>query len=111
MPRMRKKNRQIGTLKLLVNTIINMLKNPPKIGRNYCNSICHRFSTPKPRTGSRSKTEGDPYETHSYCRKCGGIWLPKDVIVRGIYCPCCHIRVANKSRSSKAKAREKLVYY
>jgi len=87
-----------------------MLKNPPKIGRSYCNGICHRFSTPKPKTGGKSKVKGDPYETHSYCRKCGGVWMPKAAIVKGIYCPCCHIRVANKSRSSKAKGNKKKVY-
>ena len=86
------------------------LKNPPKIQRTYCNGICHRFATPKPRTGSRTKTTGDPYETHSYCRKCGGVWMPKEVTIKGIRCPCCNIRVANKSRSSKAKGNKKKVY-
>jgi hypothetical protein len=86
------------------------LKNPPKIGRNFCNNICHRYATAKPRTGGRNKTKGDPYETHSYCRKCGGVWMPKSVIVKGIRCPCCNQRVANKSRSSKARGNEKKVY-
>lgn len=86
------------------------LKNPPKMGRNFCNNICHRYSTAKPSTGGKNKTKGDPYETHSYCRKCGGVWMPKSVIVKGIRCPCCNQRVANKSRSSKARGNEKKVY-
>ena len=77
---------------------------------SICNNICHRYATAKPRTGGRNKTKGDPYETHSYCRKCGGVWMPKSVIVKGIRCPCCNQRVANKSRSSKARGNEKKVY-
>ena len=76
----------------------------------YQEHICHRYSTAKPSTGGKNKTKGDPYETHSYCRKCGGVWMPKSVIVKGIRCPCCNQRVANKSRSSKARGNEKKVY-
>jgi len=83
-------------------------KPPPphtrQLGLDYCKGICNRYKSPKP---NHCK---DPYETHSYCRKCGGVWMKKEDTIKGLYCPCCKIRVANRSRKRKAIGSKNKVY-
>jgi hypothetical protein len=87
-------------------------KPPPlhgHLGKSYCKGVCIRYKSPKPNWGK------DPYETHSYCRKCGGIWMKKESCIVGknnaLRCPCCNWLTANKSRKSKSIGSKKKVYY
>jgi ribosomal protein L37E len=81
-------------------------RNKPKTKKNYngntyCNGLCVRFKSSKP--------GGDPYETHAYCRKCGGVWMEKKILKKS-RCPCCNFLAANKSRKSNAIGSKKKVY-
>ena len=70
------------------------LKNPRKLGRSYCNNICHKFKSPKPNWGK------NPYDTHVTCKKCDGIWMKREDCIQGerIRCPCCNIQVRTTAR-------------
>lgn len=76
-----------------------------KSNTTHCKGICHRFKTPRP-VGVKGK---DPFETHRYCRKCTE-WFDKKNVYKLAYCPCCHMRVATKSRKSKAIGTKKKRY-
>jgi DNA-directed RNA polymerase subunit RPC12/RpoP len=88
-------------------TLFNTYVKPHSLqvgGRTFCKGICERIKSPKPNWGK------DPYETHSYCRKCGGVWMKKEDVSQGVRCPCCNFKVANKSRKSKALGVKKKAY-
>jgi ribosomal protein L37E len=84
-------------------------------GNSYCKGICNRYKSPKPTVNNFVKSDDsvwgkDPYETHSYCRVCGGIWMKKEDTIKS-RCPCCNFLTANKSRKSKSVGSKKKVYY
>ena len=84
-------------------------------GRTYCKGICNRYKSPKPTVNNFVKSDDsvwgkDPYETHSYCRVCGGVWMKKESLIKS-RCPCCNFLTANKSRKSKSVGSRKKVYY
>jgi hypothetical protein len=85
---------------------LNNIKLPPQhgiqLGKSYCKGICNRYKSSKP-------NKCDPYDTHSYCRKCGGIWMKKESAIKS-RCPCCNWQVANKSRKRKAIGSINKVY-
>jgi ribosomal protein L37E len=86
--------------------IINSRPPPQKcrqLGTVYCKGICDRYKSPKPNWGK------DPYETHSYCRRCGGVWMKKEDTIKS-RCPCCNWQVANKSRKRTAMSNIKRKY-
>jgi ribosomal protein L37E len=87
---------------------LNNVKPPPlhgrQLGKSYCKGVCDRYKSSKPNWGK------DPYETHSYCRKCGGVWMKKEDTIKS-RCPCCNWQVSNKSRKSKSIGSKKKVYY
>jgi ribosomal protein L37E len=72
------------------------------MSHNYCNELCHRIKSNKP-------IAKDPYETHAYCRKCGGVWMNKSVLIKS-RCPCCHFLTANKSRKRNAIGSKLKIY-
>lgn len=89
-------------------------------GLSHCKGICDRYKSPKPTVNNFVKSDDsvwgkDPYETHSYCRKCDGVWMKKESCTVGkngaLRCPCCNWLTANKSRKSKSVGSRKKVYY
>lgn len=79
-------------------------KHAKQLGLTHCKGVCDRYKSPKPNWGK------DPYETHSYCRRCGGVWMKKEDTIKS-RCPCCNWLTANKSRKSKSMGSNKKVYY